>query len=181
MPGETTPYRRLQVILELSASKKPDGKDKFISSIEKKSPPNFAYNRWDSEKEERREVCSIRAIQKTFSLAADLEFLNPSTGKLSAIGEKAGDPSRFERIVVEQVGNLFEKWELSIDRLMEESQKLLRGKTIVLPTAEALYVKLFEGQIPPIPFSKFRTLVRLLADCGGINMSRRQIFLPIKY
>jgi len=180
MPGPTTYYRRIQVVLELSASKEYYDAEQFLEEIEKKSPPNFVYYRWDSKKKERIGIASAKAIRNTFYLAVDFDLLERGTGKLTKAGKSAADPARFESIVSEQLEKLFTINGFSIERLEIESGVMLRGNPIVLPTADELYNKIFKDQEQTIGILKFRTLMRLLASCGGIGTTRRQLFLPRK-
>jgi len=178
MPGETTYYRRLQVLLELSAAIKPNAAESFVEKIKKKSPPNFVYRRWDPDEEELVSRCSEPSIEKTIDLAAELGLVHPKTASLTKAGEEAGDPSRFDRVLRRQLRSCFERLGCSVAVLEETCTKFLHRRNITLPTTDQLYQELFLAKGIDTPAYKFRRLIRLLAHCGGINSCRRQIFLP---
>jgi hypothetical protein len=178
MPGETTYYRRLQVLLELSASIKPKAAESFVDNIKKKSPPNYVYHRWDPEKEELVARCSKAAIEKTLSLGVELGLLREKTGMLTKAGEEAADLSRFDIVLRRQLRLCFERLGCSAALLEETCGRFLRRRNITLPTADELYNELFLEKGLDTPAYKFRRFIRLLAYCGGIRNSRRQIFLP---
>lgn len=178
MPGETTYYRRLQVLLELSASIKPKVAEILLDKIKKKSPPNFVYHRWDPDNEEMVSRFSEPAIEKTLNLAVELGLLNPKIASLTKTGEEAADPSRFDRVLRRQLRSCFERLGCSVAVLEETCRKFLHRRNITLPTTNQLYQELFLAKGLDTPAYKFRRLIRLLAHCGGIRNSRRQIFLP---
>ena len=180
MAGKTTYYRRLQVILELSASEKPSDKEAFLAGINRKSPPNFVYHRWDPKRKERVGITSSGAILGTFNLAVRLGIIEEETGRLTSVGKEAADQTRFDIVITKQLDKIFKLLGFSITKIEEESGKMLRKNDIVLPTADKLYVSVFDNQEPEISILYFRTLMRLLAACGGINTSRRQLYLPKK-
>ena len=177
--GETTYYRRLQVLLELSAAHKPRTCDRLIEHITEKSPPNFVYHRWDAEKRDIVGRCSVGAIRRTIAIASELGLLDSSTGALTRIGKEAADPARFERLIRNQLTTHFDRLGCAVSSIAETSRRLLHSRKISLPTADELYANLFTAKESSLAASRFRTLLQLLAACGGIGTSRRQIFLPV--
>ena len=178
MAGETTYYRRLQVLLELSAVHKPRSAALLIDHIAEKSPPNFVYHRWNPDKRDIVGRCSVAAIKKTFGIASELGLVDSSTGILTKIGKEAADPARFERLLRQQLTLLLGRLGCTVSSIVEMSRQLLHSRKITLPTADELYARLFTAKENNLPAGKFRTLLRLLAACGGIATSRRQVFLP---
>lgn len=178
MPGKTTFYSRIKVMLELAAAKQPTDSQEFLAGIEANSPPNFVYYRWDTKKNQRRDICSRKSIDNTFELAVELGLLDKKTGKLTPDGKIAVNPTKFEKLIIDNLCKSFEKCGFSVELIKKESKKMLRGDPVVLPTADELYNRLARKKEIKMTPAKFRTLLRLLAACGGIRINRRQIFLP---
>lgn len=179
MPGKTTYYSRIQVMLELAGAKNHHSSEKFIRGIISKSPPNFVYHHWNPEKEEIIAQCSEAAVERTFELAVELELLEEKTGTLTEAGKQGADPGHYDLILRKQIEHFFQEHEISIEEIMRLSQKMLQNEQIILPTADEIYSTICDKKEVDIPLTKFRTLLQILAACGGIKISRRHIYLPI--
>ena len=178
MPGKTTYYKRIQVMLELSAVRKPADAEQFLNSLKNNTPTNFVYRRWDPEKETYRDIPSFNAIKNTFFLAVDIGLLDRKSAKLTSKGKTAADVIRYPQILEKQIENYFQDNGFSIQDLEQASRTLLRRDKITLPTADELYLELFFDDEPNISLPRFRTVLRLLALCDGIQISRRHLYIP---
>ena len=174
MPGKSTYYSRIQIMLELAGARKSRSSEEFIQGIVRKSPPNFVYHRWDPDKEEISAKCSESVARRTFELACELGLMDRESGALTKDGKVAADPTRFDLILRRKLSSYLQEQGCSVKNLEAASMNMLQSNPVVLPAADELY--LAEGG--DLPLYKFRTLLRLLASCGGIAISRRHIFLP---
>ena len=178
MKGETTYYRRIQVILELSGARKPRLAEEFIQGIVRRSPPNFVYHRWDAKRQEIVPQCSEPAVRRAFNLAAQLGLVDAESAGLTTQGSEAADPNRFGTVLRRRVRSYLQQAGCSVAKLEDASLQMLQARPIQLPTAEELYVALYaSGAVNP-SMSEFSTLLRLLAASDGIKIVRRHLFLP---
>lgn len=177
MAGKTTYYERLQVVLGLASNRRVQSLDDLQQSIVRRSPPNFVYHRWDPEQDDVVPKCSDAAVRKTLGLACDLGLLDKS-GTLTKAGKEAADKKRYDVVLRRRVSAYLEEEGVSVESVKKACSSMLNGSRLVLPTAVALYEVVCASEDSELPPVKFGVLLRLLAECGGIELSRRHIFLP---
>ena len=113
-------------------------------------------------------------MRKTFDLACELDLLDWTSGALTKDGKVAADPTRFDSILYQKLSSYLQDQGCIIKSIETQSINLLKSDPVILPTVDELYFT--EGG--DLPSYKFRRLIRLLAACGGITISRRHIFIP---
>lgn len=177
MPGLRTPYAQLAAILELSAQLVPTSTEDLVSRVERRTPPHFMYTRWSSEAGERVGYCSRSAIVEAVGLAIKLRLMEEGSGSLTKLGQRAAATSEYEAAVREAVVELLEHSRCALGSIERTATKQLRGMK-ELPTADTLYDALSRANEVNLERRVFKTLLRLLASCGGIGSNRRQIFYP---
>lgn len=178
MPGKTTYYSRIHVLLARAGSRGWRNSGDLIQSVVEKSPENFVYHRWSEEEGEITAHCSIPAVRKTFDLAVDLGLIDVDTGHLTEVGKEAADPGSYDRVLRRRLRARFRQLGIPVDHIESASRGMLRSTEITLPTGQQLYSRVCEANGIQITDARFRTLLRLLGSCGGIMLSRRHIFLP---
>lgn len=178
MPGKTTFFSRIQALLELSSARKPRSTADLIENIARRSPLNFVYHRRNAETEEVEGHCSVSSITKTLNLAVELELIDPQTGGLTKQGKEAADPSRYDMIIRRGVISYLGAVGCSISDLEKTILNGFASQPISLPTADKLYDQICLSKGLDLSITKFSILLKLLAECGGIDTNRKQIFLP---
>lgn len=178
MAGKTAFFSRLQVLLELVGTKNFASIDSLAQSIMRQSPPNFVYRRWNVEKEEYVGECSERAVRKTLDIAIDLGLLDGETGARTAYGNEAADPARYPVVLRRRVRAKLRQVGCSQEELDEASKRMLRSRSPILPTAHELYVETCLSKRIELAEVEFRKLLMLLADSGGMQLSRSYIYYP---
>ena len=175
MPGERTAYRKLQVLLDYAKTGKHGNTKQLAEHVGRRAPTNFAYYYRDRETDEVVKETSIRSIDATISLAAELGLLSPETGSLSKIGVAATDPRRFPQIVANRTSALLKKRGIPRDSIKNAIRDLLHSNPPQLPTVDAVW-SCFPGA--ELDLTKFARLLRILADAGTIGASQKRIYLP---
>lgn len=178
MAGKTAYSSRLQILLELVGTRSFTSIDSLAESIIRQSPPNFVYRRWSVEKEEYVGECSERSVRKTLDTAIDLGLLDGETGARTTSGNEAADPARFPVVLRRRVRAKLRQVGCSQEELEEASRRMLRSRSPILPTARELYVETCLSKGIELPEVEFRRLLILLADSGGIQLSRSYIYYP---
>jgi hypothetical protein len=176
MPGESTYYKRIQVVLGLAGARKPVSIERFTDDIQNDSPPNFRYRRWNPKKNDYDSRCSPNAVKRTVWLACELKLIDSKTGALTSPGKEAGDEARYDRVLSRQIKTYLNENGCPLDRVEGTSQEFLRHTPPKLPTAVNLYVELIAKRKLPMHDNTFHTMLRLLANSGGLGSSRSQIF-----
>ena len=176
--AKTTDYSRIQILLELAAARKFGSAEDLIHSIVHRSPPNFVFHRWDREKGEIVGYCSETSVRKTLALASDLGLLDAETGGLTSDGMEASDRERFAAVVRKRIQVYMNRSGCPMHIIGDACIAMLRRKNVVLPTSEELYLALCIERNVDMDALRFRTILRLLAQCDGLRISRRHIFLP---
>lgn len=179
MAGKTSYYSRLHAMLELTGGRVWRSSSEFVRSIVRKSPPNFVYHRWDETEEKIVPKCSESAVWNTFKLAVELGLLDQESAALTKVGKEAADPAHFDAAVRQCVRSCLKELGCPVEKVKVACVELLRSDKVVLPTVEELYLAVCLNKELTISESKFGILLRLLAACGGIAISRRHIFLPL--
>lgn len=179
MPGESTYYKRIQVLLDLSGARKPSSIERFTESIESNSPPNFRIRRWNSKKGDYDSRCSPKAVKRTIWLACELALMDPRTGTLTFAGKEAGDEARYDRILSRQVKAYLRESGCPTDTIEAASQEFLGKLPPKLPTATNLYQELITKRKLSLHENTFHTMLRLLANSGSLGSSRSQIFFRL--
>jgi len=177
--GDTTYYRRIQVLLELSGARSPRSAEDFIQGIVRRSPPNFVFHRWDADKEEVTPQCSESAIRKAFDMAVQLGLLDRGSAALTTQGAEAADPGQFDSVLRRRIRSHLQQAGCAIESVEDAARRMLQSRKIQLPTADELYVAVCSPNAVNLSQSEFCTLVRLLAACGGIRICRRHLYLPM--
>jgi hypothetical protein len=176
--AKTTDYSRVQALLELAVARKAASAEDLVQSIVRRSPPNFVFHRWDREKGEVVGHCSETSVRKTLALASDLGLVDGESGALTTEGTEASDPDRFSSVVRKRIQAYLSRSGCPVQTIAETCVAMLKRKNLVLPTSDELYMEVCVRQDVSLDPQKFRTLLRLLAQCDGIRISRRHIFLP---
>jgi hypothetical protein len=179
MVGATTYYSRILALLELTGSRSFRTAGDLIKSVITRSPPNFVYHRWNQEKNQIEGMCSESAVEKTFELAVDLGLLDRESGAPTATGKEAADPGRYNVILRRQVSAYLKRLGCPIDEIERTSLRLIRATKTTLPTVDTLFEVICRGNEIEVSEKRFGVLLRLLAACGGIQIVRRYIFLPV--
>ena len=177
--ASTTDYSRIQALLELAAARKVGSAEDLVQSVVRRSPPNFVFHRWDRDKGEVVGYCSETSVRKTLGLASDLGLVDRESGSLTADGAEASDPDRFSTVVRKRVQAYLNRSGCPVSTISDACLQMLRRKNVVLPTSDELYVEICVPRGIDIDLSRFRTVLRLLAQCDGLRVSRRHIFLPV--
>lgn len=176
--AKTTDYSRVQALLELATARKVTSAEDLVQSIVRRSPPNFVFHRWDREKGEVVGYCSETSVRKTLALASDLGLVDGESGALTTDGTEASDPDRFSNVVRKRIQAYLNRVGCPIHTIGDACLQMLKRKNVILPTSDELYVEICVPRGIDLDSSRFRTLLRLLAQCDGLRISRRHIFLP---
>ncbi len=137
-------------------------------------PSSYVYRRCDK-KGIYRDVCSETTVKRTADLCVELGLMDPETGALTPIGERAVRPGSYDGIVRDQLWHILSKeFGLSRTKLTTIIRTVLRARLLDLPSAEKIWSELGEpGALP-----RFARLLRFLARCGGVRVSQRATYLP---
>jgi len=176
--AKTTDYSRIQVLLELATTRRVTSAEDLVQSIIRRSPPNFVFHRWDREKGEVVGHCSETSVRKTLELASDLGLVDGESGALTTDGIEASDPDRFSNVVRKRLQTYLSRLGCPLHTIVDTCVQMLKRKSVVLPTSDELYIEVCVPAGIDLDPSTFRTLLRLLAQCDGLRISRRHIFLP---
>ena len=171
-------HDRVWDMLNVAQAESPNDLGEFLRGIPGMPipPDSFVYMRCNEEGN-REPECSLTAVSRTADLCIELRLMDKETGGLTALGEKATQATSFEKIVGRQLWKVLAKeFGLAPDSLSTITRSLLRRKTIVLPTADAIWSELGE----PGDLMRFKRLLRLLAKCGGATVSQRPVYLPLE-
>jgi len=138
----------------------------------------YSRNRWDPHEEEIRPKCSERAVEKTFELAAELGLIDDDSGALTNIGKEAADPGHYDSVLRRRARVRLQQLGCPVAHVNTVCLEMLQSEKVVLPTVNELYLAVCVQEGLDVSAAKFATLLRLLAATGGIEISRRHIFLP---
>lgn len=177
--AKTSDYSRIQALLELAATRRVASAEELVQSVVRRSPPNFVFHRWDHVKGEVVGYCSEASVRKTLGLASDLGLVDSELGSLTSDGAEASDPDRFSTVVRKRVQVYLSRYGCPVNAISDACLQMLKRKSVVLPTSHELYVELCVPRGINIDPPRFKTLLRLLAECDGLRISRRHIFLPV--
>lgn len=170
-------HQRIYDMLDLSLSRKPNDRDAFLNAIPEMNvvPSSFVYRRCN-DRGDYADVCSSTALSYTADLCVDLGLLDGSTARLTSLGKKAREPAAFDGVLVDQIWSvLSSEFGVTRRRLAEVIRRILRAKVSELPTAEKIWSEMGE----PGELLRFKRLLRLLARCGGVQVSQKPTYLPI--
>ncbi len=176
--AKTTDYSRIRALLELATVRRATSAEDLVQSIVRRSPPNFVFHRWNREKGEVVGYCSETSVRKTLKLASDLGLVDGESGTLTADGTEASDPDRFSNVVRKKTLAYLNHVGCPLHIIVEACLQMLRRKSVVLPTSDELYVATCAPRGIELDPSRFRTLLHILAQCEGLRISRRHVFLP---
>ena len=177
MPGERTPYRKIQVVLDYAKEGKHQDVDTLVRLVTAGRPTNFVYFYRDRVSDEIKFRYSKASVERTVHLCIDLGLLSPGAVTLNKTGLNATDPRRFATIVGACARECLGKRGVPLEAIHLAIEALLCGKHRVPPTADQVWNNLRQ-QGGTLDFEEFRRLMALMGQCGVLLMTQRRIYLP---
>lgn len=178
MSGTTTAYSRIRAVLVASGAGVSDTAEELGRRIVRRAPACFVYHRRDRKTGEVVPQCSENAVRSSVRFAIELGLLGES-GRLTAMGKEASDPERYEVVVRRQAEARLRALGCPVSRVEAVSREMLRRPKITVPTAGELYAAVVVDVDGDVGEMAFKRLLRLLATCGGLGISRREMYYPI--
>lgn len=175
MPSEVSLYRKIQVVLDVAKSIKPNSIDELREEIKSQGYTNFLARKYDSEKDDFIQFISDRSIRRTIAFCLTLDLIG-TDGSLSKQGRKAVDRTKFDKTVAGQIRDLLEGSEIHLPAFNKIILNKLRSNPPVLPTCKELWAEIETK----MSYSKFSRLMTILVHCGGARSSQAKIYLQIE-
>ena len=175
MPSELSFYRKIQVVLDLAKSVKPNSIDELHEEIKAQGYTNFLTRKYDSERDDFIQFVSDRSIRRTIAFCRTLGLIEPD-GSLSKQGRQAVDRTKFDKTAANQIRALLQGSEIDLADLNEIILNKLQSNPPVLPTCKELWAEI-ETEMS---YSRFSRLMTMLVHCGGARSSQAKIYLHIE-
>jgi len=180
MPGRTSYYSRLRSLVGFMTAQEWDSPESLIIQVNRAGLREFFYDRWDSATEQYAPVCSETAVRNTIQLAEKLDLISSERPRLTPAGEKAADPAQFDNVLKRGIVNFLSRSGCALSDLTLLCHELIQRTPPVLPTGPALFQHFpFDESSTSLGEKEFVRALRLLAQSGGISLSRKHLFFGL--
>ena len=178
MPSERSLYRKIQELLAVARSVKPNSIEELVDSINANPPDTFRTMQYDARADEMTSQVSLRVIRSTINMCTYLDLVETKAerkGRLTAIGREAVRRTRFDAVVADRIRVKMKEGGVDLEKVNKQIVVGLRSRPPVLPTASVLW-KAGGGEMGR---GRFGRLLTLLSYCGDAESSQSKIYLHI--
>ena len=175
MPGESSLYRKIQVVLDLAKAVKVNSLVEFHLQIRDSGMQNFLSRRYDKKTDTFVIDISEKSIRHTVKLCSLLGLLTED-GSLSPTGRHALQAARYDQVIAVRIRQCLKREGVALQDLNDTIMRYLQGSPTVLPTCKQLWLAAGNS----MSYSVFSKMLTLLAQCGGAQSSQKKIYLRIK-
>lgn len=171
-------YRKIQVVLKESRRRKLASRKTLVDRISVAGHTDFTYYDTSVPGQSQLKDCDHPPIERIVMLCAELELIDADTGRLTTKGMRATDEKDFDRVLSQCVEKALKRLGASVDDLRDVASDLLsRDRLVDLPTWDTIYDRLDLDGGSAVR-QKFRIYLGLLSASGGIQFTRKKLYLP---
>ena len=106
MPSELSLYRKIQEVLAVARSHRPNSIEELVEIVMANPADMFRTMQYDPKRDEMTSQVSLRVIRATINMCTYLELIDTSMdreGRLTAIGREAVRRTRFDAVVAARI------------------------------------------------------------------------------
>jgi NTP pyrophosphatase (non-canonical NTP hydrolase) len=175
MPGESSLYRKIQVVLEVAKSVRVETAAELRDEVGGVKPDNFLTRQYDHNKDAFVAKISETSIRRAVDFCQRLGLIE-ETGELTDAGRQALRKTQFDRVIASQARDYLHHAGISLAKINRTISSNLRSDPPVLSTSRELW--LASGS--KVNYSIFSRMLTLLSECGGAHSSQKKIYLHVE-